>query len=326
VLGDAERLKQWSIEIRAENLMAELMGPISLEGNPADESFTAFHIGSDGNPLQIAKVIRPKVDVFQQQVQLVVNTVPLRAERLQEIIVQIGIPIQFWANILDLNPTTTPFTLELLALALTFGSGINQPCKHTLGCPRPAAYSPSVQPVINPRRFGCFPSGHCLEAFMVARLLQLLTGQRGDQPEGDLEKQLQRLAMRISDNRVIGGVHFPIDSVAGRMMGETLATYFAHRSGHLEEGWVPHTFDGKQVPKDQGHFNRHDALHHGGHNEPPPYFEGNDGEALSVEPFTVVKGGDSLLNWLWRKAQAEWGAEPDDRQASAARRKRRRKS
>ena len=182
--------------------------------------------------------------------------------------------MQYWASIMDLNPTTTPFTLELMALAYTFGSAITQPCKHTLGCPRPESYSPSVQPVINPRRFGAFPSGHAMEAFMTARLLQLVSNQKAPQLPGGkdkeprLEQQLQRLAMRIADNRIVAGVHFPIDSTAGRMLGETLATYIAYRCGNRGEQVVdraevqrkPKGEDGKVVVSWLHPFNRHDAL------------------------------------------------------------------
>ena len=184
---------------------------------------------------------------------MVLDATALREERLQELITQIGIPVQYWASIMDLNPTTTPFTLELMALAYTFGSAITQPCKHTLGCPRPESYSPSVQPVINPRRFGAFPSGHAMEAFMTARLLQLVSNQKAPQLPGGkdkeprLEQQLQRLAMRIADNRIVAGVHFPIDSTAGRMLGETLATYIAYRCGNrASKSWIARKFNGSQ--------------------------------------------------------------------------------
>ena len=43
------------------------------------------------------------------------------------------------------------------------------------------------------------------------------------------EEQLIRVANRIAVNRTIAGVHFPVDSAAGAVIGMTLGTYLAQR-------------------------------------------------------------------------------------------------
>jgi len=61
---------------------------------------------------------------------------------------------------------------------------------------------------------------------MIAEILEVLI------PGGAaLRAQLQRQAARIAVNRTVAGVHFPVDSAAGRILGVTLAEYFLCRCG-----------------------------------------------------------------------------------------------
>jgi hypothetical protein len=192
-----------------------------------------------------------------------------------------------------------------------------QPIKHHLACPRPTDYSPGIQPIINARRFAAFPSGHATEAFVIARLLQRLSGQDAHVggAETDLEKQLQRLAMRISNNRVIAGVHFPIDAAAGRMAGETIAEYLLHRSEVEGKGWTPRTFLGSALSEADEEvscgFRRSERLDAGwpGSEAPPKHFgQNSSGPVFPIlEPGLVAFGKkDGLLQYLWKQASKEW--------------------
>lgn len=255
--GDALQVFRWDADIRLENAVTELMQPIRMSrlGGENDGIFMAAH---ENKKWPIFKLVRPPRKCFEDQVDSVYQHIDLRPERLNEITSQIGIPMQFWASILDLNPVDHHYTLELLTVALAGLSHVNQYAKHTLACQRPVAYSPSIQPIINPRRFAAFPSGHAAEAFLIARLLQAIAGQpkkRRKRAEDaySLETHLQRLAARIADNRVVAGVHFPIDSTAGRMVGECFADYFLFRcsaprndgSPERQDKWQPREFNGR---------------------------------------------------------------------------------
>jgi hypothetical protein len=93
-------------------------------------------------------------------------------------------------------------------------------------------YSPQVQPVITTPGHGALPSGHCVEAYIVKEVLQALLGvDPSYDGDGALRRQFSRIAARIATNRVIAGVHFPIDNVAGRLLGTVLGRYFAFCCG-----------------------------------------------------------------------------------------------
>ena len=47
-LDDPERLASWSIDIRAQSFMTELLGPLQLSADAARESFSVVHVPARG--------------------------------------------------------------------------------------------------------------------------------------------------------------------------------------------------------------------------------------------------------------------------------------
>ena len=160
---------------------------------------------------------------------------------------------------------------------------------------------------------GSFPSGHATETFMSAlvllRLLQNSTISPYSVPadQASWALQLMRLASRVAMNRTVAGVHFPVDSAAGAVLGMTLGQYFVNRCTQVTsyDAWA---FDGTAFPEPSG------AL-------PPP----NDGDfywdALFNFPnqiptaYATLVGPQAgalpvasnlILQWLWDQAVAEW--------------------
>lgn len=80
---------------------------------------------------------------------------------------------------------------------------------------------------------GAWPGGHAAEGFLAATLLhQIITTAQGSMASASknlLQLQLDRLAARIAQNRVVAGVHFPADTLAGWVMGRVFANYLVQR-------------------------------------------------------------------------------------------------
>jgi PAP2 superfamily len=129
----------------------------------------------------------------------------------------------------------------LLDAALQFAYASGMRFKHALCCPRPSEYSAMVQPIIEVPQHASLPSGHATEAHVTAGILsELVPGAK----EGKLtDKYLRRLAFRIARNREISGVHFPVDTLAGRLLGDSLASYFLAMCGRSEGKWTGGHFD-----------------------------------------------------------------------------------
>jgi hypothetical protein len=175
----------------------------------------------------VVELGQPPAIFLAGQLPLVQSWAELRDERAAEILAQIDNQIAFLGSVTGLNATKHPWTMEWLNAGLQFAVAVEMRFKHALACPRPVELSSQVQPIITTPLHGSYPMGHAAQAFMVAYALQRLIGWKTGDP-GTI--QLQRLAARISINRIVAGVHFPVDAIGGQLLGQTLGEYFVARS------------------------------------------------------------------------------------------------
>jgi hypothetical protein len=71
--------------------------------------------------------------------------------------------------------------------------------------------------------------GHATQVYAVNSVLKvLIKDATGTLPTG-LERQMDRLAFRVSENRIVAGVHFPVDLHGGRILGDVIGRYAAER-------------------------------------------------------------------------------------------------
>jgi hypothetical protein len=225
----------------------------------------------------------------------VLSWAELRNERATEIMAQIDPPYAFWSSIIYMHPDRTRRTFELINIVLQFCVYVEMRIKHSLACWRPVEYNAQVQPMITTPGHGSFPSGHATQVFAVAYVLRsLLNLDPSDSAHAIVIEQLERQAARIATNRVIAGVHFPVDSMAGRMLGVALGEYFVGRCA----GSMP--------------LVRRTFLAAGIDNAPTTDFNPfNANQSLSGSSFYSESAGtaivpSSLLRPVWDAAQYEW--------------------
>jgi hypothetical protein len=97
--------------------------------------------------------------------------------------------------------------------------------------------------------------GHATQAYAVAHVLKKLLGLDPNPlaPKyPTVINQLERQAARIATNRVVAGVHFPVDSMAGRMLGVALGEYFVGRctGNTVTQNFLSRTFLAGQIDTD----------------------------------------------------------------------------
>ncbi|HQS32795.1 phosphatase PAP2 family protein [Polaromonas sp.] len=288
-------IKRWDSWVRVTTCQAELFSPLQFSSSGQTFSLGHVDIPAGAGAIQVkhvASLKRPSKTLFESQLPLVHNYADLREDRGTEIISQSIDSSPFWAAVSGLQARHR-YTLELLSLAQSLALYVEMRFKHAFACPRPIEYSPQIQPMLATPGHGSWPSGHATEAFLAARVLQELAKAA---PGTEMRIQLQRLAARIAINRTVAGVHFPVDSAAGRLLGHTLGSYFLTRCNPAKPAFNGRTFDGTQYHNGTAalDFDQNQALNNGTYNQLT-----NPGSTLTGTP-------SDILQELWQLAAAEW--------------------
>ncbi|HXV94290.1 MAG TPA: hypothetical protein VD813_13380, partial [Pseudonocardia sp.] len=108
-----------------------------------------------------------------------------------------------------------------------------------------------------------------------------------------------KLAARIAINRTVAGVHFPVDSAAGAVLGVTLGEYLVARAtGRTTTN--RRTFDGRRYGEED-----FDPAVLAGLLEAGEYGRTSAGVVATAQ--APVGGASPLLEWLWTQAMQEIG-------------------
>jgi len=143
-----------------------------------------------------------------------------RAGAMQEALAQRNGIIGYFRALLQFNLQTHPYTYYLTASALRVGQYLCMYYKGRFNRPRPIRLDPSILSPIDPPGHPSYPSGHAIQAFLIALCLEqvvpvaLGTGlTAGHSP-------FRLLAERIAKLREVLGVHYPTDTIAGRRVAD----------------------------------------------------------------------------------------------------------
>lgn len=254
------------------------------------------------DPKSIFVLGRPRADKFGKQLKWVEEWANLRADRAGEILAQIPEILTFFGSIVWLRPDRMRWTMELLGTIYRATLAIEMQFKAAMACRRPIEYSAQIQPLIETPGHSAYPSGHAMESHVFAFVLACLVKYReehgaGGPPAEQVIEQLERLAARITINRTVAGVHFPVDSEAGARLGMTLARYFVTRAKLGGTASLPDDLKGEFLGETWFANNAN------------PDFEGIVlSEHAKGDPAKkpAAWAADAPLGWLWKRAEGEW--------------------
>lgn len=242
---DLARLMGQADYPRAAVLAHEAMGLFAVRPNGTGYSL----YGAE----EITSLVPPGPEKLAEQMVELRTAMDLRADRLPEILAQTDELTSFFNAQQSLGLNRRRHTALLIGAMYDAVVSQEQRMKHFCSVPRPYDLSPQIQPVIATPGHSAYPSGHATEAFALATtiaalrlsgrgatadaalvdaVLNKLTPAAAAAPAADDTVMLFRLAQRIADNRTVAGVHYPVDSAHGALLGLSVALGFiAHCLG-----------------------------------------------------------------------------------------------
>ena len=326
-IDDPSRLLRWQPDVRSTVVEFEAVAGISFETDDKSSRLVVYPSDpkASGNDVTSKRSIlvtmsRPSVPVLIQQAGLVAEAAGDRVmpksgdvatrDRLTEITAQVVPPFAFWCAVLPIQPDRMPRTIELIQLTLALCSFAEQRFKHALAVPRPQYFDPKVVPAILTPSHGSLPSGHSTEAFAVSNMLyQLLAcdAQSNAPEDAALRRMLLALAARIANNRMVAGLHTPIDTSAGRMLGTVLADYLLARCTGRTSVLSGHFPGAELKAKGSKLFLEDTEIIRNLPNVMGDELVGGNDLICTVEPAAAEIFKSEALGWLWDKAREEWG-------------------
>ena len=210
-----------SMDVRSKLMNSMLFPQFTIDGEDGHATLSV-----KGN--ELVTLHRPERAVFRQQLAMVRAYSDLRGDRTNEILIQTGDLFSFYGALGYLSANRHRKTLTALYTCQRVAVHVEMPIKHFCRSPRPIDYSTHVQPMIQTPDHSAYPSGHAIEVFAASTVMaRLLTGMGpkealGADPNdnrGRMAGMTYRLAHRIATNRSVAGVHFPIDSASGAVIG-----------------------------------------------------------------------------------------------------------
>jgi hypothetical protein len=203
----------WDAELRAYEYLNEFIEAYTNPTLPANQRTWEARVNAGVGALTSPH--RMTAANLRIQVIQMLDRAPDRPDRFNEIISQHSGEgaISYFLGMLMVDPVRMPAVNLLIRVARRIGEHISMCLKGQYRCPRPSQLCAAIVPMIDPPATPSFPSGHSLQAQLIARCL--LSAAPPAQPADILVRQL---ANRIGENRIIAGLHYPEDHRVGQQV------------------------------------------------------------------------------------------------------------
>lgn len=218
--------QNWDAELRACMYLDDFWSTMAKQSTPALQDWRGrYRTAATTLPLMLPQNMdRPTLN---GQVLQILQLALEREDRFAEVIDQDDGDgaINYWLGMLKVDPARHPATYLMLRIGRRIGEHVVMCLKGDFRSPRPSQLSPSIVPMIDPPVTPSFPAGHALQAYLNSYLLAYCLPNLPQQqnplpnvpqyPAQQASGPLFDLAERVSQNRIVAGIHYPVDIEAG---------------------------------------------------------------------------------------------------------------
>jgi hypothetical protein len=205
----------WDANLRSYVYLDEFLREANTKWGGDWVAYLTNLAGAKTPPYQLGQI------PFVSQILSILDRAADRDDRFAEIIDQNDADgaINYWLGMLMIDPARHPATYLLIRVAARVGEMVVMRLKDYWRCPRPSVFCPGIVPMIDPPATPSFPAGHALQGRLISKVLEYLDTTRAA-PRLAQPQLLYDLADRVGDNRVVAGIHFPIDIEAGNAVAD----------------------------------------------------------------------------------------------------------
>ncbi len=215
----------WDADLRSYMFLDEFLNAAQVTATPGWRNRYGTVASKAGIPARIMTRGRLNSEVLQ-----ILNLALEREDRYSEVIDQDDGDgaINYFLGMLEIDPARHPATNLMLRVARRIGEHVVMCLKGDFAAPRPSQLSPAITPMIDPPVTPSFPAGHALQSYLISYLLVYTLPNLPQHvlPSPPVPPTMTSsgsvgtgllfdLAARISQNRIVAGIHYPSDIDAG---------------------------------------------------------------------------------------------------------------
>jgi len=213
LVGDIDKpIAKWSPDVRSRLYEFEFMQGLRFQPSPDSKGAEKSRFSRPPAELLyldncvLSLALPPDLDMVKE-VRNVLDQAARRRDRGAEILCQVAVPLAFASMTLNLHPDRHRHVFELLNTIFLFGELVVMQFKNHFNFPRPADVWPPIQPIIMTPGHASYPAGHAVQGYLMSTVFGALlrdTNRYGDNFQ-DYQNNLDELAARIAENRVVAG-------------------------------------------------------------------------------------------------------------------------